>query len=260
MRAAIIALLLAPIPAQAAFDGAAPLVRAEALIYGSGLFDVRPLVIAPPPAAVPFLAPAPAPALFPTTLWESLPPLGTAEAAEVAALDSGVQPAQVREIPFAAADAVVAAAVARGLASLDLFSDAGLRLPRIYYIPASTLALLYKKYAFGVAAPAEGVGLDGAPFHSRGVLAGAGAVRIFYGQDLFRYAFAEFPGFQFEFKREVDYSIRGDSDLAVSGMRADRGTLSVSVQRLSRSGPSRMKVETSVTERDFDLKPIRLAP
>ena len=247
-------MLLNAAPARAAFDPQAASRRIEALINQSGFLESAELL--PPLPAAMLVAPGPV-EMFPSQLWESLSPLDAQGWVDISSLDPAVDPARVREIPFDKADALMAEAVARGISALDFFSDAGLRGPNVYYFSSGTLILIYRKYNVGGLTLAEGLDDDGRPFHMRGALAGAGKVDIFYDLDDFCFANPAYPDHHYDADSRVTYTIRGDADLDVEGLAVD-GFFSPAIKRLRKTGPGRMKVETSLVNRDRPLDPIQL--
>ncbi len=259
MRRLALAALIAGSPAcaRASFDAAGAAGRMGALLEGSG----APGACGRMGAALRQGGVAGAPAelsIFPAGLWEGLSAPSSPTLAALAAREPGLDPAQVREIGYQAADPVMAAAAARRLTGLDLFSDPALRTPRIFYFSARTLARLFQKYDLRSLNVPAGVDVHGRPFRMDGLLAGDGRVVIFYDRNDFHFANPYYNDFHYEAESRVVYTILGDADLAVSGLKVDAAVIHPRITRVVKTSARRMLVETTWGAREKPLWPITL--
>lgn len=247
---AILALAAFLPPAAAAAAAVSPAARIQAVLSGASL----ELAQVPVPAAAPRSAPRPA--LLPAELWASLPAPEPRELERLARRVPGLDRSKVRQLTPEAGEQLFANALARGQAPIDLFTDPLFRGPQLYYVPHALLKDLFSRYEVKVLTLVEGRTTSGQPYKMEALLAGAGRVEAHYSLDQFRSANTFFEG-EFTFSSRVVQTILGPGDIAIEGIVAHVAFLSPAIQRMVKTGPRSILVETSLGSRERVIDLIR---
>jgi hypothetical protein len=253
---AVFALFLAPYSAAAQ---GVPAARIEALLAGEGRFSglsLPPLASPRAPAARALALQAPD-SLVPAGLWATL---AAPDAATLATLTHGIpglQASAVRTLTPEAAEGIFAAAVARGYAGLDLFTDAGFRGDEVYYLPQSLIAALFDRYEMRVLTPASGTTNKGQAFHMTALVIGRGRIDALYDQDKFSFDNPYFTDGRYKLDGHVTEVIQGPGDLTIQGVSIHVKIFQPTIQRIVKLSPDSARVETSMGSRVKGLRPIR---
>lgn len=246
------ALAAVAVPARP-FDGAVAARRMGALLPHSSDASVLLQSLATP-------SPAPSPAaqsIFPPGLWDSLQALDQRTLVWLALRDPGLVPAQARELPFETADLILSAAAARGLTGLDIFTDPDLRGARVYYLSGETLSRLFQKYDLRILTISEGRDVHGKPFRLQGALAGGGKVVMLYDRDKFHFANPYYTDFHYQSESRIVYTILGDADVAIEGLKVDGyGLVHPRITRARKTRTDQMHVDTTLMSEDKPLWPV----
>ncbi len=176
----------------------------------------------------------------------------------------------IREVPFKAADAMIAKGVEQKMSALDFFTNSAWQGPHSYYLSQETLSKVMAKYNLHTLVPAGGQSVDGLPFHMQMALLGNGQIVMFMDQDGFNftnsdYAFFQYNGHPFTFgaDRVITQKIMGPGDLRISGLRVNVTVNSfihpslpiVEARKISKT---KQHVETSLGGGDAPLYPMAL--
>ena len=253
--------LPAATPASRPAAVALPAVDLSAFFdQGKGAPSLPDMIMALPsrkvgtPAAVP-AAQDDAP-FFASDLWASL------SAPDAAALDWLAQRiprlprANVRELPFDAADAVMARAAASKTAALDLFTDPGLKTRgQLFYLSTDTLKKIFAKYNLRILSPLAGKAKDGGRFQVEAILMGSGRLELLYDRDEFKFDNADYKGHTYKAVGRVTETIKGPGDLAVEGIWVDM-FVHPKIERFTKLDDKTLRVETSWGGEDRPLLPI----
>lgn len=248
LRAAAALVLLA----GSAAAQAGPAARIEGVLGERLNLSSFPAPDAPP--AVDALA---APSAVPAGLWASLPAPGAATLSWLASRLPGSDPAAVRAITPAAADAIFAAAVARGMTPLQLFTDPGFTGPGRFYLPQAMIEDLFSRYEVRVLTPASGKTTDGRPYAMQALVIGAGRIDALYSLDQFQLDNPLFPDYTYKLAARVTETISGPSDLAIEGVWVRAGIVTPRISRIVQTSATEARVETNYGSRTKPVSPIR---
>ena len=210
------------------------------------------------PAAPAAQAPATADSVVPPGLWAAL---AAPDAETLAWLSSRVpdlQAAAIRVLPLDEADAIFAAAVARGQSPLDLFTDPGFRGQGAFYLTRETLAALFARYELRVLTPASGTTKDGKPFAMLGFIIGGGRVDALYDLDQFWFDNPLFPDNRYKLADHVIERIQAPGDLTIEGIWLKYGLLTPKIQRIVKLSATQGRVETNYGSKIKPVHPIRV--
>ncbi|HEX4048124.1 MAG TPA: hypothetical protein VH309_09840 [Elusimicrobiota bacterium] len=244
---------------------AGPAARIGALFEGApslGGAAIPPLASVPAPAAVPTAAPnppqpAPADSVVPPGLWATLAAPDAATLSFLSARIPGLDAAEVRVLPLDAADAMFAAAAARGESPLDLFTDPGFRGAAVFFIAQADIRTLFARYEIRVLTAPSGVAKDGKPFAMQALLLGGGSVDALYDRDRFDFDNPLFPGHSYKAAALVTQRILAPGDVAVEGVWVHAGIVTPRITRVVKLSATEGRVETNRGSRNRPVTPIR---
>jgi hypothetical protein len=192
--------------------------------------------------------------LMTRAMWDAAPPVDPAIAKWLAARVPGLDTSKVHEPSYEQVAAVVAECARRGYSNLDLFSDDGLRGDAVFYLSANTMARLYREYELAASLQASGMTNDGKPYHMDGIVMGGGAVNILYNFDNFEF---DSGGRTYRAKARIVQSIQGKGTLGVSGLWVKVWPFWPRIEKLTKLGGGKMRVDTDKGSRDMNDDPIR---
>lgn len=259
---AAVAILAAP----SAFASGAPAARVAALLDASPQFfgTPAPLETVPPPPAPRAAAAAAAPgegSVVPADLAASLPTPDATTLGWLVSRIPGLDASAVRLMTPAAADAVFSAAAAEGITGLDLFTDPAFRGRDAHYLPQALVARMFDRYEMRVLTPASGTTIDGRPFRMKGLMIGRGRIDVLYDLDQFSFDNPFFPDGEYKCAAHVVQTINGPGDLSIDGISVRVSVVlgikvDAAIQRLVKTGPRQVRVDTDHGSRAKSLSPI----
>ena len=241
------AVLAASVPAGAQ---TVPAARVAALLEASPAelgAALPPLSSIPVPADAP-AADAPrraAPSVVPAALYETLAAPDAAALARLSSRIPGLNAAAVRVLPLAAADAMFAAAAARGESPLDFFTDAGFRRTRgVLHLGEADIQAVFSRYEIHVLTSPSGTAKDGKRFVMQALVLGGGRVDALYDRDQFDFDNPLFPGHSYKAAGRVTQRIQGAGDVAVEGVWVHAGPFTPRITRVVKLTETEGRVET----------------
>jgi hypothetical protein len=186
-------------------------------------------------------------------MWDAAKPLDAATARWIAGRVPGMDASKVREASYEQVSAVVAECVRRGYSNLDLFTDPGLRGDVAYYLSSATMARLYRDFNLAASLQYSGKTSDGDDYRMDGIVMGRGAVNILYNYDGFQF---DANGKTYKASGRIVQSIQGNGVVGVSGLWVHVSLFWPQIQKLSKLGGGKMRVDTNMGSRDMDDNPI----
>lgn len=195
-------------------------------------------------------------ALFTRELWSRLPAAG-ADARAAAARLSWVDVANLRELTLPEAERLLDQGIARGYGLLDVFTDPGLNGAESYFISAATLRELDRRFELPTVCPIAGTDVKGKPFGMDAIVAGAKHADMLYDRDSIEYKNPSHPDYPFVFRSVVKQSIETSGSMGIEGITVNAGMFKPTIKRFVRVSPTRVRVETSMGNRETDAMPMR---
>lgn len=188
--------------------------------------------------------------------WEKLSPPAAPILAWLSARLPGLDAAMLRELPRAETLALIESARARQLSVLDVFTDAALREKKLYYLSRESLAEIDKNYELHSLFPIQGRTLDGRPYFLQAIVMGASKVEMLYNLNNFIFKHPTFTGHggKFKFPSRVTQTITGPGLASLNNIR---GPWNARIEKFVKLSPTRVRVVTSLSNEDSDLRPIR---
>lgn len=211
-----------------------------------GFFEEVPLV--PDPVDAP---------LFNKELWDGLAPIDPGLASWLVSRVPGIDAGQARELPGAQAERLLEQAVARGYSGSDVFTDRGLRAPRLFFLREADVQRLFDRYEMRFLSLPSGETTRGERYVLQGLLLGADRVVCLYSLSEFEFRNPYFPSRKFKFREPVIYTIRGPADLGMQGAEVNWNLVWPNINRFVRIAPNKVRVETSLGSAEESLEPIR---
>jgi hypothetical protein len=246
----LLTLAVLSLPSRAAVNERAVLSKINGLVSSFGFegaaFRVPLILPAPPQGAVGGKRADP---LIPRSHWEG------AQAPAPAILDwlgkriPGLDKASVHEISYETVAAVISEAARRKNSTIDIFTDSGLRGDVSYYLSADTVKRLFTDFDLHTALQAWGKTTNGTDFQMVGIVMGKGAVHILYNLHDFDFKNAA-DGNKYNVSSRVTQTIEGSGRLAISGMWVYSWPVKPRIERLTKLGPGRVRVDTNYGSRD----------
>lgn len=222
----------------------AALLVLAALSAGAGALQVPPV---PEPVDAP---------LFTGELFDELPELEPAMESWLQTRLPGTATALARRLGLNEADQLLGQAVARGYCGSDVFSDPGLRGPRLFFIYQDDVQSLFDRYDLRFLTLPSGDTDSGERYEMQGLLLGGGRVVVLYSLSEFEFHNPYFPSHRFRFREPVIHTIRGPADLGIDGAWVKWKFLWPKMDRFVKISPTEVRVETSLGSTTDPLRPI----
>ncbi|MFI5351119.1 MAG: hypothetical protein ACHQ2Z_16365, partial [Elusimicrobiota bacterium] len=200
---------------------------------------------------------APTEPLVPADLWSTLAPPDASTLARLSSRIPELNAGAVRVLPLEAIDSIFAAAAARGMSPLDLFTDPAFRGNAVYFLAPETIAAVFERYEFRMLTPASGRTKDGRPFVMEGLVAGGGRIDALYDLDQFEFTNPLMPEHRYKLANRVTELIQGQGDVKIEGAWIRFGLLTPKILRVTKLSPTEGRVETNYGSRIKPATPIR---
>ncbi len=195
--------------------------------------------------------------LFDEKSWDSLPVPDQATLDWLKSRVPDMDLPKVRVVSPEHAGGALARAVSAGANYLDIMSHPGFQEDRLYLVPRASLDFVDKRYAPGTL-PISGKTKDDKPFVMEAFVAGQGKLEFLYDHDGFEF---EDNGRSYRVAKgsRVSCRILGPGDVGVSGLKVHAFLWKwATIQRMTRIGPAKVKVETDMGSGEGDINPIRV--
>lgn len=201
------------------------------------------------PAAASLEAPVDQGPLFSDALWARLPAPDAATLQWLLGRVPDLRTDMVREIDSAALESVLEKAVERACIPTDLFTDPGLREPRVFLAREPILLRAFAAYEIPVVTLASGQTTSGEDYRLQALLMGAGRVEMLYDRHAFRIQNPYFSDHEYTLASRVSHGVEGPGDLTVSGITVEM-FLRPRITRFVKLSADRIRVETNLGSRE----------
>lgn len=188
-------------------------------------------------------------ALFSDALWARLPAPDAATLQWLLGRVPDLRTDMVREIDSAALESVLERAVERSYIPTDLFTDPGLREPRVFLAREPILLRAFAAYEIPVVTLASGQTTSGEEYRLQALVLGAGRVEMLYDRDRFRIQNPYFSDHEYTLASRVSHGLEGPGDLSVSGITVEM-FLRPRITRFVKLSADRIRVETNLGSRE----------
>lgn len=194
--------------------------------------------------------------LFTPELYHELLPVEPAVTVWLQGRLPGVRLDTARHLDLGHADGILGQAVARGYTGSDVFSDAGLRSDRLYFMYAEEVRALFDRYEMHVITLPYGETSGGGRYECQGLLLGGNRVILLYNLPEFEFHNPFFGKHEFRFHDPVIHTIRGPGDLGIDNAWVKWQFLWPKLNRFVKINETDVRVETSLGSTTDPLVPI----